>query len=323
MKSNVIFCRFHKVRWIIAVLLVLWLIAGCGTVQQQPFAKFSLSLQELRKGADEALKYNDSANRTRFIEETAEAIPTANGKKAVKNLLIQGVEGELFAWRMNRIPLFMRAPQFRSGVYTLNSTLVSYSELLVSLADPELVSQSEFDAMAKDLNANLKAASSTLEFERTDEGVAIFSLAASKAAHAYISSKRKSKLREVLEENQPLMVNISARLQGAIRIAVRNLRNDYDQRSEAIARELASDPSVRLAARKKTVEALVKLNEDYVMRLGILESLHNSYRSLPAAHLELIQAIEKPASNLAAAQALYESGKHMYELYKEMQAGKK
>lgn len=68
MKSNVIFCRFHNVRWMIAVLLVLWLIAGCGTVQQQPFAKFSLSLQELRKGADEALKYNDSANRTRFIK---------------------------------------------------------------------------------------------------------------------------------------------------------------------------------------------------------------------------------------------------------------
>ena len=323
MKSKVIFSRFHQSRWIIAVLIVLSLITGCSTIKQQPFASFSSSLQELRKGADEALKYNDTANRKRFIEETAKASLTADGAEDVKNLLIQSVEGEPFAWQMTQVPLFMVSPQFRSGVYTLNSTLVAYAELLASLADSDLVSQKQFDAMAKDLNANLKAAASTLQFEGVDEGVGIFSVAASKAAHGYIDSKRRSKLQETLEKNQPLIVNISDMLQGAIRIAVFNLRQNYDQRSIKIARQLVPNQSIKLATRKKTVEALVELNEDYLMRLRILESLNNSYRSLPAAHLELIKAIEKPGYNLAAVQALYENGKHMYHLYKEMQPEKK
>ena len=323
MESKVIFSRFHQSRWIAQALIMLSLIAGCSTINQQPFASFSSSMQELRKGADEALKYNDTANRERFIEETAKASLNPDGAEDVSNLLIQSVEGDLFAWRMNQTPLFMVSPQFRSGVYTLNSALVSYSELLASLVDSDLVSQTEFDTMAKDLNASLKAAASTLEFEKINGEVAIFSLAASKAAHAYIDSKRTSKLREALEENQPLMVDISAMLQKAIRVAVLNLRQDYDQRSIEIARQLVPNPSIALSTRKKTVKALIELNEDYLMRLRILESLNNSYRSLPAAHLELIQAIEKPGYDLAAVQALYESGKHMYQLYREMQSEKK
>lgn len=322
MKSKVLFGRFDQGRWIFAVVIVFFLITGCGTIKKQPFSDFSSSLQELRKGADEALKYNDTANRSRFIEETAEASATVDGAEDIKNLLIQSVEEEPFAWRMNEILLFMVSPQFRSGVYTLNSTLVAYSELLASLADSDIVSQKEFDTLAKDLNANLKAAASTLEFEGIDEGVGIFSVAASQATRAYIDSKRRSKLREALEKNQPLMVNISAMLQKAIRIAVLNLRQDYDQRSIEIARRLVPNPSIDVAHRKKTVKALIELNEDYLMRLKILETLNNSYRSLPAAHLELIQAIEKPGYNLAAVQGLYENGKHMYELYKEMQSEK-
>ena len=322
MSSKVIFSRFHRSRWIIAVLILLSLGTGCSTIQEQSFASFSSSLQELRKGADEALKYNDTANRKRFIEETAKATLTADGAEDISNLLIQSVEGKPFAWQMNQIPLFMVSVQFRSGVYSLNSTLVSYSQLLASLANSDLVSQTEFDTMAKELNANLKGAASTLGFTGKDEGVAIFSAAASRAAHAYIDSKRKSKLREALEENQHLIVDISAMLQRAIRIAVLNLRQDYDQRSITIARQLGPNKSIKLTTRKKTVEALVELNENYLKRLKILESLSNSYRSLPAAHLELIKAIEKPGYNLMAVQTIYENGKHMYQLYKEMQLEK-
>ena len=322
MKSKVLFGRFDQGRWILAVVIVLFLITGCGTIKHQPFSDFSSSLQELRKGADEALKYNDTANRNRFIEETAAASATVDGAEDIKNLLIQSVEGEPFAWRMNEMPLFMVSPQFRSGVYTLNSTLVAYSELLASLADSDIVSQKEFDTLAKDLNANLKAAASTLEFKEIDEGEGIFSVAASQATRAYIDSKRRSKLREALEKNQPLIVNISAMLQKAIRIAVLNLSQDYDQRSIEIARKLVPNPSVDIAQRKKNVNAFIELNEDYLIRLKILETLNSSYRSLPAAHLELIQAIEKPGYNLAAVQGIYENGKHMYDLYKEMKPKK-
>jgi hypothetical protein len=306
---------------ILLFCLGIFFVTGCGTIQHQPFAEFTTSLQELQKGADKALEYNDIANRNRFIEETAEASTSPDGEKAVSNLLIEPADGSPFAWKMDEVPLFMVSPRFRSGVYTLNSTLVAYSELLSSLADPELVSQKKFDDMSRDLNGSLNAAAETLELEDMEEGVGIFSVAASQAAHAYIEHRRQGKLREVLEENQDNITDISGRLQAAIRTAARNLRQTYEERSIKLARQLVPNPSVGLNSRKKTVAALVDLNDDYLSRLKVLETLDSTYRSLPKAHAELIEAMDKPGFNFAAVKGLYEKGKYMYDLYKEIQAG--
>ncbi len=304
------------------VVLCLSLFVGCGTINPEPFGKFTTSLQEVRTGADEALKYNDSTNRNRFIEETAEASQTSGGSEEVQNLLIQGVEGEPFAWKMNNVPLFMISPQFRSGVYTLNSTLIAYSELLATLAGSDIVSQTEFDDMAKDLNASLKSAASTLQLKDSQEIVGIISAGASQAAYSYIDHKRRKKLRDILEENQPLIVDLSDKLQKAIRIAVRNVRQNYDENSIKLARELRPNSSVGIEARKQTATKLIELNEDFLTRLRILEALNNSYRSLPKAHTELMVAVEEPGYDLAAVKGLYENGKHMYDLYRELDESK-
>jgi hypothetical protein len=313
---------FRLRNWILLFCLGIFFITGCGTIQHQPFAEFTTSLQELQKGADKALEYNDISNRNRFIEETAEVSTTQDGEEAVSNLLIEGVEGNPFAWKMDEVPLFMVSPRFRSGVYTLNSTLVAYSELLASLAAPELVSQEKFDDMARDLNGSLSAAAATLELEGMDEGVGIFSVAASQAAHAYIEHRRQGKLREVLEENQENISEISSKLQAAIRIAARNLRQTYEEQSIKLARHLVPNSSVGLDARRKTVAALVDLNDAYLSRLKVLETLDSTYRSLPKAHAELIEAVDKPGFNFAAVKGLYEKGKYMYDLYKEIKEGK-
>jgi hypothetical protein len=291
---------------------------GCGTVNPDPFGKFTISLQKVREGADEALKINDEANRERFINETAEASQTPRGSGAVQNLLIQGVEGEPFAWEMNKVPLFMTSPQFRSGVYTLNSTLIAYAELLSTLAGSDLVSQTEFDDLAKDLNAGLKSAAATLQLENSENISGIISAAASQAAFAYINNKRQSKLHEFLEQNQTLIVEISDKLQSAIRIAVRNLRQNYDEESQNLARQLAPNTSVKFKARKTTVTKLIQLNVEFLTRLRIMEALNNSYRSLPQAHAELMIAVDKPGHDLAAVKGLYENGKHLYDLYNDL-----
>jgi len=304
------------------VIICLSLLVGCGTINPEPFGKFTTSLQEVRTGADEALKYNDTANRDRYIEETAEFSQTSGGSEAVQNLLIQGVEDEPFAWEMNNVPLFMISPQFRAGVYTLNNTLIAYSELLATLSGSDIVSQTEFDDMAKDLNASLKSAATTLQLKDSQNIVGIISAGASQAAYSYINHKRLKNLRDILEKNQPLIVELSNKLQAAIRIAVRNLRQNYDENSIRLARELRPNTSVKIEARKKTVMKLIELNEDFLTRLRILEALNNSYRSLPKAHTELMNAVEKPGYDLAAVKGLYENGKHMYDLYRELNESK-
>lgn len=68
-----------------------------------------------------------------------------------------------------------------------------------------------------------------------------FSIAPSQATRACSDYKRRSKLREALEKNQPLKFNLSAMLQKAIRIAVLNLRQDYDQRSRVNSNSKCTD----------------------------------------------------------------------------------
>jgi hypothetical protein len=301
-----------------ALVLGFLILVGCGTIRPQPFGEFSNAVQQLRKGADEALKYNDEANRDRFIEETAEASARPDGADEVENLLIEGIPGHPFAWQMTEVPLFMVSQRFRSGIYTLNSTLLAYAELLNNLANSDLVSRKAFDALAKDLNASLMAAAAALGFEGAEKGAGIISVAASEAAGAYIENQRRAKLREALERNQTLIEDLSQQLQGAIRLAGWNLRNDYELRSKRLADRLVPNPSVGLSSRKKTVQGIVELNEDYLKRLGVLEALHNAYRALPAAHRELTEAVTRPGFNLASVQDLFENGKRLYELYKDM-----
>jgi hypothetical protein len=71
-----------------------------------------------------------------------------------------------------------------------------------------------------------------------------------------------------------------------------------------------------------TITKLIELNEDFLTRFRILEALNNSYRSLPNAHTELMNAVEKPGYDLAAVKGLYENGKHMYDLYRELNEAK-
>jgi len=70
----------------------------------------------------------------------------------------------------------------------------------VIFADSDLVSQKEFDLMAKDLNSNLIAAATALKFEDSQKGVGMISVAASEAAYAYIDHRRRKNLRKVLEK---------------------------------------------------------------------------------------------------------------------------
>jgi len=302
----------------ILIFFISVLLTSCATIKQEPFSAFTTSLQELTKGADEALKYNDTANRNRFIEETAIASTKREGEEAITNILIESIPGNPYAWKMDEVPLFMISPQFRSGVYTLNSTLVAYSELLIVLAGSDLISQKEFDSFAKDLNSNFNSAAIKLKLEGFEQSIGIFSVGASQAAHSYIDYKRRGKLREILEKNQPLIVDISSKLQIAIRNAVRNLRQNYDQQSFQLARQLVPNQSATLDERKRIVTSIVELNEDFLIRLNILEALSNSYRTLPSAHNELLNSIENPKDTLATIKVLYDHGKHMYDLYREI-----
>ena len=302
-----------------------YVIVGCATIKPinpDPFKEFSNSLQELRSGADAALTLNEEKNRESFINETVEKSFKPEGARAIENLLIIGAESNPFIWKMEKVPLFMMSPRFRQGVYNLNSTLIEYAELLGALAAPDLVSQSYFDSLTKDLNANLIAAVSAFDIQDMNRETGLFSVAATKIFQEYVENHRINTLQDALQKNQDNIERIALSLQKAIRLTAASLNKNYYKRSMEIALQLTPNAGGNKSARRKKVEELIALNELYVNRLSTLETLHNSYRALPSAHRELIKTIETPEINLSAIRNLYANGKRLYNLYNEINPSK-
>ncbi|NOZ93789.1 MAG: hypothetical protein GXP47_03480 [Acidobacteria bacterium] len=304
-----------------ALLLAAVLAGGCSTtVQHSGFSQLTSAMQELREGTDRAIKHNEEISRERFILEVAEASLRDNGANAVTNLLIGSKPGEPFSWKMDELPLFMASRRFRAGVYALNSALIAYSELLSSLASPELISTAELEAEAQDLNAKLRAAVDMLGVNSSNEKLALFSTTAIEMARAYLERRRRSQLRKVLDENQPLIDQLAGRLQNAMGIAARSLRQDYEERSQRLAEDLLPGSSTALSDRTKAVRRLVDLDETYIRDLAILEALNASYGALPAAHRELRRAIVEPGASLASIEGILENGKRLSQLYEKLKA---
>jgi hypothetical protein len=306
---------------VLGVFIAAVFLVGCATtkIKPEPFAEFSTSIQELRSGADKALELNVEQNRQYFINLTAKASFDPNGAEDIMNLMIQkGDSANPFSWKMDKTPLFMISQRFRSGVYSLNTSLVTYAELLKNLASSDLVSKKYFDTMANDLNENLNDTAKQLEISVEGKDLAIFSAAATAAAHAYIENRRQGLLRKAMEKNQENIAAIANHLQEAIGIAARNLRKEYDRRGKLLAVQLVPSSGGNLSVRRKRVKEFIALNEKFVARLSALEILSNSYGSLPNAHIELIRALEQPGLSLSAIRELYENGKHLYDLYKKL-----
>lgn len=304
----------------ILIIIAASTLVGCATVDPRPFSEFSLAVQEFRDGADEALSTNNEFNRERYVKRVAAQSMKPEGVDDVLNLLIGVDKNDPFRWKMDRVPLFMMSKRFQRGVYTLNSSLVAYADLLKTLSAPETVSQEKFDNLARDLDARLAAAAIQLEFEKADKGVAMFSAAATQAAHSYIDNKRNKYLEKILNANQENIETIATQLQGALRLAAANLRSDYKNKRKKLTPKLTPGSEASLSSREKIVKQFVALNENYVVRLEILNLLHDYSVALPNAHRDLSLAIKSPQMKLSSIKDLSNKGKQLNELYKELNA---
>lgn len=312
--------RFLLLTGAVMTLLVL---AGCPKVNPKPFDQFSVSTQQLRDGADAALKVNGEANRERFIQTAAEKSMTSNGADAIINLQLTVEKDDPFAWKMERTPLFMESRKFRTGIYTLNSALVQYAELLKELASPEFLSTERFDSMAKDLNANLASAGKSLKIEAKDKELAIFSVATTEILKSYLESQRKDALINALKKNQENVENISKKMTSAVITAALNLNKNYTDASSKLMADIATSGEINVDAKKKMVVAFLDINQQYTNRLAVLRSLHDTYATLPRVNMEIIKLVEDPKFTSSTIKEIFNNGTHLKNLYDELNESKK
>jgi hypothetical protein len=295
--------------------------AGCASVAPQPFATFSSSVVELRQGSDQVLGVMSAGNRARFVDRVTLELGRGDASTLNDALMLDFVApfGWTYAADASSAPLYVESQRFRAGVAAMNDVLVRYAGLLAELASSGLVRSEDFDEMAKRLNGDLLAASRQLGIasDGGSRGLALFSVAAARAAHAYIEGQRREQLIELLEATQPDIDRVSAKLVDAMRIAAQNAAQSYFSQREPILDRI---PDADESTRRENVVALIELNQSFTRRLEMLRRLDHAYESLPAAHRELRRAVETPTLSMVAVKDLHATGRELHALYREIEA---
>ena len=291
-----------------------FLLIGCTTVRSEPFHAFADANRQLRDGTDESIVAVHGWAQERFVTEV-----TDGGEDAAQALLLEPNPDDPFAWTAAVPTLPLQILQFRTGFARLNSALIGYSDALAQLASNEIASDDQFTNLAKNLNTTARSAGAALQAkDGAAKEVAIISVAAAQAFQEFIVHHRRSALQLALQENQVNLREVSALAREATLILAQALRNEYDLRSGPLAQQLAPAAKPNKSARRKTVKAFLKLNEEYVARLELLGTLDRAYATLPDAHAQLARALENTASPLGQVTALSDHAQRLNRLYEEL-----
>jgi len=303
--------------------IVVLLTAGCASVPVAPFQAFSQSLVELNQGSDKALADLVPLSENRFKRELAAELEEGAGEGEEESLLesMQIATDPSTPFTLKAAPLFLKMEQFKMGVNQVTGSLVTYSQLLLQLADPELLSQETFDDLATDLNAHAFNAMSTMNTDPSEQAqsdVALFSQLAIAATQAYLQSERKDDLIDAIEANQAGVANLAKEMQRAVVIIAQATVNEYMADYLVLARKV-----IVKSTRERAIDELISLNRNHIRQIKTLHALHQAYGKIPAAHAELAKAVAEPKRELSTIINVMETGKRLQAGYDQALAANK
>ena len=293
-------------------IAALALLTGCAGVAVEPFQAFAESTRQLHQGTDTALATIDEMSEDRFMREALEQTGASKTGKVLA-LRITTTEADPLAWSEESLPLFLQVERFRDGARQTTAAVVSYAELLVRLASPELLSIETFDQLTEELNANAFDALSAISGSSPgEEQVALFSTLASEAARQYLETRRKAALEDALTTNQETIQHFTAQMQGGVKIAASISVQEYDERFQELALKMttSSGPASE-STRRAALESLIALDRKHIQQLNTLKSLYQAFGRIPNAHTELVKSMSDPGLSLTAIPALADSGRRL------------
>ncbi len=298
-------------------------VAGCGNVPVEPFQAFSQSLTELSEGSDKALADLVPLSERRFKRELLEELEGGGPEDGEESLLesLQITMDANSPFAVKKAPLFLKTEQFKLGVNQVTGSLRTYAQLLLQLADPDLLSQKTFDDLATNLNANAFQALSAMNTDPSasaQRDVALFSQLAVGATEAYLKSKRKSDLIDILEKNQPAVAHFAEHMQRAVYIMAQATVNEYVATYPVLARK-----ALIKNTRIKAIDEWIALDRNHIRQIKTLQALHEAYGRIPAAHAELTKVVAEPQEGLSTIISVMETGKRLQAGYDQALAANK
>lgn len=293
-----------------AALLVVWL-SGCSTVDPKPFTKFNTAASELTK-VDAAV--NAHAARVKDSDMARVALDADQVKKlSLEFDFDASVYNHRTKFNATEEPLFIKWERVGAGLSELNLSFIEYTGLLAQLAGGDLIKTEDFDKLATDLNNNARSALKALGKEPDASKLALFSTAASAAAHSYISMKRKQYLIDIINDNQPLVDSYTL----AGREAVGILADDIKAENQNLNRSLLTKWNASSSAedKRKIADQIYSNGEVTGKNLDMLKALDKSYGSLAKTHKSLSTGLE---NNEFSVSELVANIQRVQKLYNEL-----
>ena len=301
----------------LALIGLLLFCASCTSVNPAPFEKFSTAVQQLQKGADESFATGAAWSETGYVAQVA-----ADNTFQFNSLLLSRA-GNTYTAQAQQ-PLYLEIRQARSALSSVNTLLVDYANLLVQLSSGDLVSESTFDQMAKDLNTNTTAVFADLSAVAkgpSAQEIGLFSTAAAEAARLYIEHKRQADLLKVINDNQGAIATLSQWCQDGLAHLATDLNTSYSNQTSVLGSKfgvLRPANAKNLSAREALIQQQLQLNENFSGTEDTISALQLSYTALPKAHADLAKAIEKPGTTLDGIESLYAEARRLQSLNQEL-----
>ena len=303
------------------LLVLMAALSACAATAprtvSQPLQLFSESMSALKLSTDAVLEDISPASKARFMANLYEELADEDfdyDDSLLESLLITTDRATL---TVEHVPFFLKLEQFKAGVGQLSQSLVDYSRLLLQLQDPELLSAETFDTMANSLNQGAFDAVNAFNPKRApradgNENVALFSQVTIGLVKGYLQSKQKGELTKLLKENQAVVLAFSEKMQKAIGMMAIFGQREYKFKANDLV-----DAALLKSSRNNAVADLIALDEQYIKELDVLRGLQQSYRDIPAAHAELVNAVEQPGARLPLIINLIETGKRLQGNYQQ------
>ncbi|MEW6516275.1 MAG: hypothetical protein AB1439_05140 [candidate division FCPU426 bacterium] len=290
--------------------LLLPFLAGCASVNVQPFQTFQSAVKQGQAAMDDSLGLGVDWVRSADAQ-------TFDGQMSQLVMRL----GQGYDWTLEPVPLYLRIKQARKVFWILNDNMQSYAGLLLRLADNQVDDPAAFETLAAQLNRNAETAAQALNWAPPKEGIPVFSAVAVEAAREYIRGKRLEALGRIVRENQPLVEKYAAHCTRLIQLLRENFKAYYGDHYEPIRAAWKQSPA---GSRAALVEQMYALNDRLIDILDALQQMEKIYAALPAAHQELAQAVKATALTFdrPGLQLLIEEGRQLGHLYENLKSDK-
>jgi hypothetical protein len=132
----------------------------------------------------------------------------------------------------------------------------------------------------------------------------------------FTSCHKRDLLLRAVHENAGTVRDACTLLQGAMLLAARQVRAEYDERSFSLAEQI-THTRTGSGNRRDLIKSLVNLNDVYTRHLDTLRTLRDIYARLPAAHAEL--GLFGQASSIEDIHRLFEDARRLSTGYERQE----